>query len=217
MILAIVIGLRTGNQTKKYRTMKLILITAALLATFASNKSFGQKGKISNDERTFILDYLKITEDNLLETLINTSEEQWNYKPANGGWSVAQCMEHIIIAENAVFQQLKTAMAAEADHSLNTKHEDGWLLAKVSDRGVKVNTPLPPASKTIDRNEMMVALKDSRKTIRNYLEDKSLPLRTHFGKSPYGPADGYQLLIVIAAHSMRHHAQILEVLNELAN
>ena len=173
-----------------------------------------QEGTISTDEQKFLFDYLELTESNLLETVSMVDEESWLYKPKSGGWSLAECMDHIILAEAAVFEQLKEALQSEANAGLNTRNQDGWLISKISDRGVKVVTPLPPQGLFKSKDEMINAFARSRQQIRDFLADGQLPLRSHFGNSPYGPADAYQLALVIAAHSLRHHAQILEVLAE---
>lgn len=63
----------------------------------------------------------------------------------------------------------------------------------------------------LSKNEALNQFILSRKAIQKFI-DLDLPLRSHFGKSSYGPADTYQLMLVIAGHSMRHHHQMLEVL-----
>ncbi|MBV6646544.1 MAG: DinB family protein, partial [Cyclobacteriaceae bacterium] len=186
-----------------------------IMAVGAIGNLAAQKGKISQSERAFIQNYLKITQEELVETLAKVGDDIWNKRPADGGWTVAECMEHIITAEGAIFMQLTKSLEAEANNELSTKAQDGWLLAKIADRGVKVNTPLPPAGNGKSKSEMLAEFESSRSNIAEFLEDKSLQLRNHFGRSPYGPADAYQLLIVIAGHSMRHTSQIVEILSEL--
>ena len=187
------------------------------LMFFSSQVLMAQNGKITDDERKFIMDYLDVTQTNLIATINNLDEEKWSYRPSSGGWTVAECMKHILVAEEAVFGQLKNALKSEADNSMNLKNQDAWLISKISDRGVKVKTPLPPTEGFKTKKEAIEALQNSRKEIIKFLKNKDLPLRNHFGRSPYGPADAYQLLIVIAAHSMRHNAQIDEILTELVN
>lgn len=191
-----------------YVLIFMMLISTTLMA---------QKGRISNEEKAFIQNFLDVTEANLISTVEELDDEKWNYRPAQGGWTTAECMEHVILAEKAVFQQVKSALENAADNSKNLKQQDGWLLAKISDRGVKVTTPLNPKGANMSKSEMIEELQSSRKEIKEFLNQKNLPLRNHFGRSPYGPADAYQLFIVIAAHSMRHNAQINEVLTDLVN
>ena len=192
---------------------RLIISLVCLLTAFQT--CYSQSGKISKEEREFITNFMTTTHDQLLATLENVDDRQWEANPITGGWSVAYCMEHIILAENAVFGQVKKALAEPANKNQSTKAIDGWLLGKVTDRGVKVETPLPPKANGKSKAEMIAEFQASRKVIADFIQNDKSALRNHFGKSPYGPADAYQLLIVISAHTMRHTNQMIEVLNTL--
>lgn len=189
---------------RKYGILSLILALSFGPLT-------GQSGKISKEERAFLVDYLKVTQQDLISTLHDLSETEWLAKPADGGWSPAECMEHIVQAEKAVFMQVKKALEAPAGTD-DLSARDGWLLSKIADRGNKVITPLPPAGREQSKTKLIEAFEASRSTIYSFLENKKLPLRTHYGKSPYGKADAYQLMLVIAGHGMRHTNQILETI-----
>lgn len=171
---------------------------------------------LSKEERAMLVNFLQETEKNLADELREITQEQWTYRPADGGWTPAECMSHILLAELALFDQVRQALREPAKRELSTKHQDAWLIGKVSDRGTKVKTPLPP--KEVDRSpqEMLAEFLEVRKDIDTFLQDKRLPLRHHFGRSPYGPADAYQIFLVLSAHTMRHHHQIKEVIAEMA-
>lgn len=180
-----------------------------LLFALSSTASLAQSGKISKEERVFLINYLETTQTELLTAVNEIGESEWLAKPADGGWSPAECMAHILMAEQAVFKQVKKALANPAGTD-DLKARDGWLLSKITDRGNKVKTPLPLVMKNPSKSEMLVAFNASRKSIYDFLAHKKLPLRQHYGRSPYGKVDAYQLFIVIAGHSMRHTNQILE-------
>lgn len=181
----------------------------ALLFALSSTPLLAQSGKISKEERAFLINYLQTTQTELLTAVNEISKSEWLAKPADGGWSPAECMAHILMAEQAVFKQVKKALANAAGTD-DLKARDGWLLSKITDRGNKVKTPLPLVMKNSSKSEMLIAFKASRKSIYDFLANKKLPLRQHYGRSPYGKVDAYQLFIVIAGHSMRHTNQILE-------
>lgn len=187
---------------KKYSMLSLALA----LGIFQLS---AQSGKISKEDRSFLVNYLEVTQQDLLQSLNDLSEAEWLTKPADGGWSPAECMEHIVQAEKAVFMQVKKALKEPAGKD-DLSARDGWLMCKITDRGNKVQTPLPPSGKEQSKTTLIAAFNASRAEILRFLEDKKLPLRTHYGKSPYGKADAYQLMLVIAGHSMRHTNQILE-------
>ena len=192
-------------------------ISTQLIGQSQSNKySKIINGKyISMEEKIFLTNYLQQTQSDLTETIYSLSDQEWAYRPEDGGWTIKECLEHIIQTEVLVFEQIKKALKEPADPAQSTKQLDAWLIAKVSDRGVKVKTPLPqkPSQKT--KADLLSEFEKSRPNIAQFLEKDKMPLRAHFGKSPYGPADAYQLFLVISAHTMRHHHQIIEILNEV--
>ena len=191
--------------------MKSILL-AALMAFMVT--AYAQTGTISAEEHKFITDYLKRSEADLSKLISSMDERLWSKKPSLEVWSPAECMEHVLLAESGLMKQIKTALNETADDD-DLRSNDAWLISKISDRGVKVKTPLEPQEGSISQKEALNKLKASRKEILDFLQDESLELRTHYGSSPYGKADVYQLFIVIAAHSMRHTAQMQEILTAL--
>lgn len=77
---------------------------------------------------------------------------------------------------------------------------------------MKVKTLLPPPveTKTKSLTELRKEFVASRADIRSFLKQPDLPFHSHYGRSPYGRTDCYQLFLVIAGHGMRHRHQILE-------
>ena len=122
-------------------------------------------------------------------------------------------MHHILTAEQGLFQNIKALLEQAPKDGSHLKKNDAWLIGKINDRGRKVKTPLDNHPEVMPREQAIAAFKNSREQIIEFLQNEQLPLRNHIGKSPYGPADTYQLFLVIAAHGLRHHAQILEVLS----
>lgn len=175
----------------------------------------GQDFKVSESERLFLLNFLEASEQDLLAVIDPLTEEQWTYTPDGIAWSPAQCMSHILQAERGLFMNIQKLLNAPSNFKKDLSPRDAWLIGKIADRGVKVKTPLPEQPEIMTKEEALHTFKNSRKAIRKFLENEKLPLRGHIGKSPYGPADSYQLFLVIAAHSLRHKAQIDETLAEL--
>lgn len=190
--------------------MKLLL-SMVLLTTAATLYA---QGTISKDEHRFITDYLKRTESDMITALNGIDESIWTKKANAESWSPAECAEHVLLAEIGLMGQIKKALANESGQD-DLRANDAWLISKISDRGVKVQTPLNPKNGQMKKQEVISKLKALRKQILDFLNDDSLELRNHYGRSPYGKADAYQLLIVIAGHSMRHTAQIHEILQAL--
>ena len=82
----------------------------------------------------------------------------------------------------------------------------------VPDRSHKAQAPEP--LKPTNRFGSPVAAQkhfvESRATTEEYLKNTS-GLRSHLSDSPMGKLDGYEWVLLIAAHSERHTKQMLEV------
>jgi len=146
---------------------------------------------------------------------IQVSQAQWTYKPAPTVWSVQECAEHLILAEDflmsAVQQTLKTP-AAERLPTANAE-ADRKFVARIKDRSQKATAPEPivPAGKyatPADAAREFTARRD--KTIA-YVKSTNDELRVHSAPGPLGPMDAYQFLLLLAAHTGRHTAQMEEV------
>jgi hypothetical protein len=195
----------TRNIGKK--ASQLLLLTA-LVAVAAAGQN------ITQQEREQALRYLSETRSGVLDAVKGLSEAQWKFKPAPDRWSVAEVVEHLALIEDIVTQSILgnigKAPAPSADR--DPKQVDAMILAKVVDRSTKFQAP-PPAVPT-GRWAPAVALEhflDGRNQTVELL--KSTPdLRHHSIDHPvFGPLDGYEWVLAVAAHSARHTKQILEV------
>jgi uncharacterized damage-inducible protein DinB len=72
------------------------LSIALLLVSAASVRS----QELSQAEKDKALQYLESTKKDVLDATKDLSPAQWNFKPAPDRWSIAECMEHIAIAED---------------------------------------------------------------------------------------------------------------------
>jgi hypothetical protein len=190
------------------RRLAILLCAGACLASAAD-------GSMSPAERTYLLDQLETTKKNLLASIHGLTSAQWKFKPAPAVWSVEECAEHIILAEDYIFgfsqQVLKSPVVArpaesDADH-------DRQLVARIEDRSKKATAPeaITPSGKfetPADAAREFVARRD--KTIA-YVKSSDDPLRVHVADGPAGKMDGYQVLLLLVAHSARHTAQLKEV------
>lgn len=168
---------------------------------------------LSQADRDRALQYLETTKKNIVDATRGLSEAQWNFKPSPFRWSVAQVVEHIAASEDflrAIEEDrvLKAPPAPDRD----IKQQDEKVLATIPDRAIKASAP-PPLRPTNRYGSPEAALKsfaESRaKTIELLKRDD---LRAHAVDSPLGgKLDGYEWLLVIAAHSERHTKQLNEV------
>ena len=171
---------------------------------------------LTKEERETAIKYMKETKEGFLNDVKGLSEAQLNFKAAPERWSIAQCMEHIAIAENALMGLIQDNQKKPADLSKRSevKVTDADLLAKVTDRSRKGTAPefLKPSNKFKNSEETIKAFVEQRDKNMEYIQTTNDDLRDHFMPHPaIGMLDDYQWVLLIAAHSRRHTLQIEEV------
>jgi hypothetical protein len=142
------------------------------------------------------------------------SDAQWKFKPAADRWSIAEIVEHLALVENVMVQRIfpsiekAPAPAAERD----PKPIDGMILTKVGDRTTKFQAPpfVTPTGRWAPSEALDHYLADRGQTVA--FVTTTPDLRHHVVDHPaFGSLDGYQWILAIAGHSVRHTKQILEV------
>ena len=169
------------------------------------------------EEREAALKLFQNTQDNFLKSIAGLSEQQWKFKPAPDRWSVAEVAEHITVSETTIMgliqHPLMQSPAAPEKREL-VKGKDQLILEKVPDRSHKAQAPemLRPTGRWATEADLTKAFEDARKANMDYVRTTNDDLRDHFFAHPvFGPLDGYQWLLLLATHSGRHTAQIMEV------
>jgi uncharacterized damage-inducible protein DinB len=166
-------------------------------------------------ERSYLLEQLESSRKNFLASIEGLSAAQWTFKPAPAVWSVQECAEHIILAEDYIRGGaqgvLKTPAVARPETS--TEEVDRKLVARVQDRSRKATAPEPitPTGKFATPEDAAKEFTARREKTIAYAKETQDELRTHVAPGPAGPMDSYQFLLLLAAHSSRHTAQIKEV------
>ena len=127
------------------------LVVSSLLATpvlvlLASAPAFAQTGgKLNEAERTYLIEQLELSKKNMLASISGLTDAQWRFKPAPNVWSVAECAEHLVLAEDFLFkstQDILKSPAVERPASSNSQ-TDHMLVAGVLDRSKKATAPEP--------------------------------------------------------------------------
>jgi hypothetical protein len=187
-----------------------VLIALHLLAGAATVSA----QEVTQAEKDKALQYLETTKKNVLEATKGLSEAQWNFKPGPDRWSVAQVMEHIAAAEDFIRGMLKekVMIAAAGDAARDVKKTDEAVLAMVPDRTVKAQAPEPlvPTNRFGSPEGSIKHFVETRAATEDFLKTAT-GLRDHVADSPIGKLDGYEFVLLVAAHSERHTKQINEV------
>jgi len=151
----------------------------------------------------------------VIESTKGLSEAQWSFKPAPDRWSVAEVTEHIAASEDFLMDMVRTKVMTappRTDHD-DVKEIDAFVLQAIPDRTKKAQAPEPlrPNNRFGSPEASLKHFKESRAKTVAFLK-KTKDLRQHALESPLGKKlDGYEWVLLVAAHSERHTKQIEEV------
>jgi hypothetical protein len=200
------------EERTKMRKMSLAVVLAAFLLLTGAAAASAQE--VTQAEKDNALKYLETTKKGVLEATKGLSEAQWNFKPAPERWSAAQVMEHIAAAEDFLrtLTKEKIMLAPAGEPGRDVKKTDDAVLAMVPDRTNKVQAPEPlvPTNRFGSPEGSLKHFVESRAATEDFLKSTA-GLRDHVSDSPMGKLDGYEFVLLIAAHSERHTKQINEV------
>ncbi|WP_421775142.1 DinB family protein [Gracilimonas sp.] len=185
---------------------------------FALLLSGNVMAQLSSADRDFAVEYLNATHQNIVDLVEPLPDEAWNYTPEDGGWSVANCLEHILTTESSFFQMAQGFMSqSEADPEFKSSVSDGVLIGMMTNRGNRVQTAeqFEPSGKWSTKQDMLDELEASRSKLISFLSDSKKNLREHKANTPFGEIDTYQVFLLVGAHSQRHTFQMQEVLGEM--
>ncbi len=168
---------------------------------------------LTAEERQMAAAYLTRTQDCLLEAVADLTDSQWHFKPAADRWSIAEILEHLVLVEGRVHGILAAMPEApRADAGRDNAEVERIILTEVPSRHQKVQAPphLCP-SQEASPEELLSNLAERRASTIELLETAPA-LRDHVAPHPiFGPWDGYQWIMAVAAHTARHTDQIREV------
>ena len=129
--------------------MKNWIVTVGFLTCLAA-PMMAAEGEMTPAERAYLLEQLEQSKKEMLASIQGVTAAQWKFKPAPAVWSVAECAEHIILAEDYIFGGAQAALipAGPRLENANAEH-DRALVAGVKDRSKKATAPEPitPANK----------------------------------------------------------------------
>lgn len=198
--------------------MKRSLLPAFLLTAGIIMSAFRvAPGTLTAEERKYAVEYFAKTRARLLGDLKGLSENQLTWKADTSRWSIYQCMEHIALAENLIWQwvQMTEHQAPTPDKRNGAKATTDELVKQMLDRSHKFNAPemLRPETRFSSTAAAVEAYTLRRDSTMEYIRTTQDDLKDHFVTHPvFGVIDLYQALVMLAAHSERHTLQIEEVM-----
>jgi hypothetical protein len=176
---------------------------------------YASDARMTLEERTKILNWLEESRKEFLSAIDGLSEQQWRWKPAPDRWSIAEVAEHIVLAEAALFGNVKKAIASapNPDWEEKTKGKTETLVDTLAPRRGKATAPeslVPKGGMT--PAQVKERFEKQRVEIVRFATETDVPLKQHTLDNPFfGTLNGYQWLIYAPLHTMRHDKQIAEV------
>ena len=194
----------------KKRMERLILLWALALAPLC-----GGDARMTADERRKSLNWLEESRKEFLSAIDGVSERQWRWKPAPERWSVGEVAEHIVLAEAALFGNLKKALSSPGnpDWEEKTKGQTAKLEAVLAPRVGRATAPEALVPKEgMTPAQAKERFEKQRAEIVRFATETDVPLKQYTVDNPFfGTLSGYDRLVYAPLHTMRHIKQIAEV------
>jgi hypothetical protein len=193
--------------------VSLFLFLPLLAALVVAEPLDDSSGEITQAERAYLLQELESTEAAFLASINGLTAAQWTYKPAPDVWSIQECAEHVILAEDLIFGESQKILRSPVVPRLATATAQGDrdIVVQMQDRSKKAKAPqiLQPTGRFPSAESAAIEFNARRSRTISYVKTTQDPLRIHTGDAPAGgTADAYQFLLQLAAHSARHTAQL---------
>lgn len=172
---------------------------------------------LSGAEREKAILNLDATRQLFVKSISGISEKQWRYKPAPDRWSMAEIAEHVTITEEGVLNVVREQIMKERpapEKRDEVKGKDDVVLTALPDRHAteEARDFFTPTGRYATRADLAKAFEDARLTTLEYVRTTQDDLRDHFSPHPIlGELDGYQWILVNAAHCARHTKEIEEL------
>lgn len=193
--------------------MKKSMIILAVISLFGFKPV---ESPLTKQERDFAIQYMVQTRDAILQDVKGLSPAQLNYKADSTRWSVAQCVEHIALAENGIMMGIQMGLQSAADPSKrdSVKLTDQQVMNFLTDRSRKFQAPevLKPDGRLGSYQAALDSFVARRNRNIQFVSTTQEDMRNHYFIIPgLAYLDDYQGILFLTAHSKRHTLQLEEV------
>jgi uncharacterized damage-inducible protein DinB len=169
-------------------------------------------------EKQELLRALKEGQDALRASLDGVDDALAKRKPASGGWSILECVEHVAVAERFLLSRLTGASRCEQppENQAREKH----IAARAADRSRPIESPEVgrPAGRFDSLGEALGDFDRARAETVRFVEEFADELRFRLTDHPLipGPVNCMEILLLVTAHPVRHAKQVAEIRASLA-
>jgi hypothetical protein len=163
--------------------------------------------------RGYLLSELDRSEAEFLGTLAPVTEEEANFRPGDGSWTILDCIEHAAVVETTMCGMVRSSYEVLPEPLIRPDFE-AKLSRNVVRRGRKVEAPesAHPHSRFATLVEATTHFREVRARTRDYVASCADDLRARTVVHPFvGNITGFECLLMIVGHPLRHAAQIREI------
>jgi DinB superfamily len=161
-------------------------------------------------DREDLVSHLQMTESWLVDEVSPLSPAQLNFRMAPGKWTVAEVVEHLVIADPTYWQLFQDGMKAPHKH-LEKQATDADVLWYGINRmqHQKTEPRKDPKGQPIEIRQALDSFRKLHSMMLDYARTTDQDLRGH--TVPEWGVDAYQCLLEISTHTQRHILQIREI------
>jgi len=164
-------------------------------------------------EKEELLDRLRGGRRELLDVLNGVTEEAAARRPGGGKWSILECIEHLVVAEDYLYLQIAAARPGGGPQL--SREREGRIVSRGLDRSTPVASPEVglPSGRFATLAEGVERFLASRERTLRFVENCEEDLRAQFTTHPMipGRTNCYEMLLMMAVHPLRHSRQIAEI------
>jgi hypothetical protein len=144
-----------------------------------------------------------------LDALDGVSEQAWRLRPTSEAWSLADTVEHVVLANRLVRARLPQLLAAPFPPG-TPRFDDAAISAGMFDAAAPPPTDLAePKGRFATRAEGIAALAEIHEELVAWASGTAADLRAYGLPHPvFGVFDGVQWILFAAAHTDNHLPQL---------
>lgn len=174
-----------------------------------------------SDEQRQALEMLERSRAAFVAAVNAIPAEHWHRRPSFGGWTPAEIVEHMVLADGSTASYLSGRIfAAPAPEEIlaRTAGRDAKIIAWLEGEEKAVAPDfVVPESAARDREEALADWMARRDAVAAAFRDGPPDLRRYTGKHPLlGTLDGYQWALQVSMHADRHGRQLGRIAADLA-
>jgi hypothetical protein len=161
-----------------------------------------------------LLQHLNTTRSELLQAVEGLTQEEFDFKPGAGQWSIGHIVQHLHASERMTCERLYKMVRGEMTEQAEWKSLRKIPVRFITNRIVKVKTT-PDLEHWEDKpkEEVLQQLSISREQLLVFIEEYK-EIDVHYYHAPHpilGLIDIEEWLYFIGYHEVRHRKQIEEV------